>query len=148
MTDIKEKISYVIPISFTDDHRGLPVLVYETMRWENKADLAFGIFFIGLRARKPYATSIQISSLEGEILIPFDSEEFGNRNVFQVDKAPDGEKIVSASLKVNFENVPINKPGIHRIDARLLDVDTEVLLDQNFSLFDIKPRGVVRDEFR
>lgn len=147
MFKIPEKISFVIPIAVTDNHSGLPVLVYDVADWKNEVDLAFGVFFIGLKAGRNYSIGLQLSNFE-EIVIPPNSDEFNNRKIFNVSESPDGEKIVSASIKVNFHNVNIRKPGIHRVDAVLLDVETGIELDRKHSFFDIKPRGLTRDEFR
>lgn len=147
MNKIPEKISYVIPIAVTDNHSGLPVLVYDVADWESEVDLAFGVFFIGLKADRNYSVGVQISNID-EVVIPPNSEEFNNSRVFNVGASPDGEKVVSASIKVNFHKVTIRKPGIHRVDAVLLDVETGLELDRKHSFFDVKPRGISRDEFR
>lgn len=47
---IQERISYVIPIAVVEDTSGIPILVYEFDEWSGEADIAFGVFFIGLHA--------------------------------------------------------------------------------------------------
>ncbi|KNC88275.1 hypothetical protein [Trabulsiella odontotermitis] len=144
---IKERISYVIPISYSDDESGLPVLVYEFDDWVGEADISFGIYFIGLRSNKTYITIITVSNNEN-ILIATDSDEFNNRRAFKVGEALDGENIVSASLKVNFNNVKVEKPGIYEVEAALIDGETKKVLNVTRSYFDIKPSGMIRNEFR
>lgn len=146
---IKERISYVIPIAFVDDTSGQPVLVYEFDNWEGEADIAFGIFFIGLRAGKEYIVGIKILNEDNsKTLIALDSEEFLNKRSFRVSASPDGESVVSASIKVNFNNVKVEEPGIFEVQAVLFDVSTKEILSIANSFFDIKPAGIVRDEFR
>lgn len=145
----RERVSYIIPIAVSDDTFGTPVLVYEVENWEGKADLAFGIFFIGLRSNKNYVVGVKIASEDDSIvLIPLESDEFANKKAFRVSEASDGELIVSASLKVNFEGVKVEQPGIYEAQAVLIDVDTKEILSINSSFFDIKPAGMIRDEFR
>lgn len=149
MSNIKERISYVIPIAITEDSFGIPVLVYEVDNWEGKADFSFGVFFIGLRAKKKYILAVKVSSEDGSYIpIPMETEEFDNKKFFQVSEARDGEKIVSASVKVNFSNVKINSPGIYNVNAVLIDGDTREILNTSQSYFDIKPVEMIRDEFR
>lgn len=144
---IKERISYVIPISYAEDESGIPVLVYEFDDWSGEANIAFGIYFIGLRSNKTYVTCITVSNDENE-LISLESTEFNNRRAFKVSEATDGENIVSASIKVNFNNVKVDHPGIYEVEAILIDSQTRQILSKNSSFFDIKPSGMVRDEFR
>lgn len=146
---IKERISYVIPIAFADDTSGTPVLLYEFENWSGKADIAFGVFFIGLRANKDYIVGIQVTKEDGsEELISLESNEFANKRHFRVSESYDGETIVSASLKVNFRRVTVSTPGIYEVQAVLLDPETSKILSTTSSFFDIKPVGMTRDEFR
>lgn len=146
---IKERISYVIPIAVSDDSSGLPVLVYEIDKWKELADLSFGVFFIGLRANKPYAVLLDIGTEDGtHSLIPFDSKVFANRKTFRVSPAADGEMIVSASIKVIFDAVSVKTPGVYVAKALLIDLETNSALDEAKCYFDIKPVGIIRDEFR
>lgn len=144
---IKEQISYVIPISFAEDESGVPVLVYEFDDWCGEANIAFGIYFIGIRSNKTYVTCITVAN-EHDVLISLDSKEFNNRRAFKVSEATDGENIVSASLKVNFNNVKVDNPGIYKVEAVLIDAETREVLSKNSSYFDIKPSGMIRNEFR
>lgn len=144
---IKERISYVIPIAVTESTSGIPVLVYEVNDWNGEADLSFGIFFIGLRSGKEYVVGVKVSNDEN-VIIPLETLEFENKRYFRVSQAPDGERIVSASIKVNFSNVKVESPGIYKVEAALIDVETKEILNVKSSFFDIKPAGMVRDEFR
>jgi|GEM_PF-2078234 hypothetical protein len=144
---VKERISYVIPISWSEDESGVPVLVYEFHDWQGEADISFGVFFIGLRANKTYITGIRVSNDEN-VLIPLDSDEFNNHRAFRVAEATDGENIVSASIKVNFNNVKVESAGIYEVEAILIDSETRQVLSSNSSYFDIKPSGMIRNEFR
>lgn len=146
-SNIKERISYVIPISYADDESGVPILVYEFDDWSGEANIAFGVYFIGLRSNKTYITGITVYNDESEI-ITLESTEFNNHRAFKVSEAPDGENIVSASIKVNFNNVKVPNPGIYEVEAILIDSETRQIISRNSSFFDIKPFGMVRDEFR
>lgn len=146
---IKERISYVIPIAVAEDTSGTPVLLYEFENWSGKADIAFGVFFIGLRANKNYIIGIRVTNEDrSEVLISLESNEFANKRQFRVSESYDGERIVSASIKVNFNSVNVTKPGIHEAQAVLIDPKTSEILSTASSFFDIKPVGMIRDEFR
>lgn len=147
MSNIKERISYVIPIAVSEDTSGMPVLVYEIDDWKGEVTIAFGIFFIGIRSDKEYVVGIKVSN-ENQVLIPLDSTEFDNKRHFRVSNAVDGETVVSASIKVNFANVKVEEPGIYEVEAVLIDTKTKEILSVARSFFDIKPTGMVRDEFR
>ena len=146
---IKERISYVIPVAFTHDPSGTPVLVYEFDEWNGEADISFGVFFIGLRAEKEYLVTIDVVSEDGgETLVDVNSNIFNNKRLVRVSKAHDGESIVSASIKVNFNNVKVNKHGIFQVRASLTDIGLQKVISIANSFFDIKPAGIIRDEFR
>ncbi|EMS8793883.1 hypothetical protein ACTLKO_000922 [Enterobacter ludwigii] len=146
---IQERISYVIPIAVVEDTSGIPILVYEFDEWSGEADIAFGVFFIGLHAGKDYIVAVKVLSEDhNETLIAIDSDEFMNKRSFRVSASPDGETVVSASLKVNFDNVKVENPGIYEVQAVLIDASTKNILSVASSFFDIKPTGMIRNEFR
>ncbi len=145
----KERVSYIIPIAVSDDDYGIPVLVYEVDDWKGIVELSFGIFFIGLLTNKNYVVGVKVATEdESEILIPLDSDEFANKKSFRVSPAADGEINVSASIKVNFDGVKVKSPGIFEAQAVLTDPETKKILSINSCFFDIKPLGMVRNEFR
>lgn len=143
----REKISFVIPIDVTESQNGTPVLVYETINGSNKLDISFGIYLIGIYADKNYVAQIQVSCGD-EKIIPFESKEYFNKRSFTVSESNDGEKIVSASLKVTFKDIDTSCIGICKVEARLYDGKNNSILDEKHSYFDIKPYGMVRNEFR
>lgn len=144
---IKERISYVIPISADDSKSGTPVLIYEMGEGSHEVDLSFGVFFIGLKAAKKYSVGIEVFN-DNETPIPIDTKQFVNHTFFTVAEANDGESIVSASLKITFPKVGISKPGIFEVRASLADPETKEVIDVKSSFFDVKRLGVIRNEFR
>ncbi len=102
------------------------ILVYEFDEWSGEADIAFGVFFIGLHAGKDYIVAVKVLSEDhNETLIAIDSDEFMNKRSFRVSASPDGETVVSASLKVNFDNVKVENPGIYEVQAVLIDASNK-----------------------
>lgn len=144
---IKERISYVIPISADDSKSGTPVLIYEMGEESHKVDLSFGVFFIGLKAAKKYSVGIEVFN-DIETPIPINTKHFSNHTFFTVAEANDGETIVSASMKKFFPNVKVINPGIFEVRASLVNPDTKEILDVKSSFFDVKRIGVIRNDFR
>lgn len=144
---IKERISFVIPLAMDNNKSGTPVLIYEMPHGSHVVDLAFGVFFIGLRAGKDYSVGFDVFN-ENETPIPIDSKEYNNHTFFNVAEANDGEVVVSASMKNIFRNVSINTPGIFEVRASLVDPKTKDIIDVKSSYFDVKSVGAIRNEFR
>ncbi|WP_435952702.1 hypothetical protein [Dryocola sp. BD626] len=144
---IKERISYVIPIAMDDNKSGTPVLIYEMKKDSQHIDLSFGVYFIGLKSGKKYSFGIEVFN-ENESPIPIDTKEHHNHLFFSVDESFDGETIVSASMKQIFHKVRIKSSGIFEVRASLVNPESKELLDIKSAYFDIKPEGIVRNEFR
>nr|DAL51261.1 MAG TPA_asm: hypothetical protein [Caudoviricetes sp.] len=144
---IKERISFVIPLAMDNNKSGTPVLIYEMPQGSHVVDLAFGVFFIGLRAGKDYSLGFDVFN-ENETPIPIDSKKYNNHIFFNVAEANDGEVIVSASMKNIFRNISINTPGIFEVRASLVDPKSKDIIDVKSSYFDVKSVGAIRNEFR
>ncbi|EPT7054669.1 hypothetical protein P2G72_09030 [Cronobacter sakazakii] len=146
MDKVEEKISFVIPIAVTNDMKASPVLVYETES-VSKLDMAFGIYFIGLKANHPYYVAVEVTDHDDDV-VTNKPESLPTVQRFTVSESRDGERIVSASLKVNFTEIDIKTLGIYQVEVVLFDGETSFPLDRKHAYFDVQTPGVIRDDFR